>query len=320
MKSMKEEVFENVQASKERQAARTREILKKVRKLEIYTRRQIDQAFAGQYHSIFKGQGLHFEEVREYVPGDEIRTIDWNVTARTGRPFVKKFTEERQLSLVIMIDLSASSFFGSGSETKRELAAEVAAALIFSALENNDQASLILFTGQVELYLPPKRGRMHALRLIREILFFNPLGVRTSLTSALEFAQKIIKRRSIVFLISDFCLNENSEEAVNTLKSRLCAMSRRHDLVAISISDPREKALPAIGRIFLEDLETGEEIEVDTNNTGVQNRFEKIYEENAQKMRRLLRASGADLVEFVTGKPYLATLLTFLKSRQKAKR
>src|SRR5881296_3454647 len=235
---------------------RTAEILKKIRTLEIKTRGLVETAFAGDYHSVFKGRGMNFEDVREYQPGDEIRAIDWNVTARMGNAFVKKFTEERELTVMLVVDVSASGNFGSTTQSKRELAAEVACLLAFSAIRNNDKVGLILFTDHVELFIPPKKGRSHTLRLIREILFFQPQGCGTEPALALDYLNKIVTRRAVVFFISDFQAPDFSRA--------LAVSGQRHDFIAIQIRDERERSLPNVGIITLEDAETGEQIEINT--------------------------------------------------------
>src|SRR5678815_1855820 len=238
-----------------------RSILKKIRRLELKTRGMVEAAFAGQYRSVFKGRGMNFEEVREYQPGDEVRTIDWNVTARFGEvrgdAYVKKFTEERELTVMLVVDVSASGNFGSVHLSKRELAAEVASLLAFSAIRNNDKVGLILFSDHVELFIAPKKGRAHTLRVIRDILFFEPKGRGTDPADALNFLNQVVHRRSVVFLISDFQTRDFSKE--------LSVTSRRHDLIAVPIVDPREEELPNVGRLTLEDAETGEQIEVNTS-------------------------------------------------------
>src|SRR3982751_6594903 len=234
------------------------EILKKIRALEIKTRGFVDTVFAGDYHSVFKGRGMNFEDVREYQPGDEIRAIDWNVTARLGTAFVKKFTEERELTVVLVVDVSASGNFGSVSQSKRELAAEVACVLAFSAIRNNDKVGLLLFTDRVELCIPPKKGRSHTLRIIREILFFEPVGRKTEPALALDYLNKVVTRRAVVFFISDFQAPDFSQP--------LAVTARRHDFIALRIEDEREKVFPNIGLITLEDAETGEQIEINTAN------------------------------------------------------
>src|SRR6476646_1118607 len=239
-------------------AEKTTEILKKIRTLEIKTRGLVEAAFAGNYHSVFKGRGMNFEDVREYQPGDEIRAIDWNVTARMGSAFVKKFTEERELTVMLVVDVSASGNFGSTTQSKRELAAEVACLLAFSAIRNNDKVGLLLFTDRVELFIPPKKGRSPTLRIIREILFFAPEGRSTEPALALDYLNKVVTRRSVVFFISDFQAPDFSQE--------LAVTGRRHDFIALRIEDEREKVFPNIELITLEDAETGEQIEINTAN------------------------------------------------------
>src|ERR1700751_5220776 len=226
------------------------EILKKIRTLGIKTRGLVETAFAGDYHSVFKGRGMNFEDVREYQPGDEIRAIDWNVTARLGAAYVKKFTEERELTVILVVDVSASGNFGSTTQSKRELAAEVACLLAFSAIRNNDKVGLILFTDRVELFIPPKKGRSHTLRLIREILFFEPQGRGTEPALAPDYLNSIVTPRAVVFFISDFQAPDFSRA--------LAVSGRRHDFIAIHVRDERERVLPNIGRITLKDAETGE--------------------------------------------------------------
>ena len=251
----------------------TREILRKVRQIEIRTNRLVTDTLAGQYHSVFKGRGMNFDAVREYTPGDEVRTIDWNVTARAGRPFVKKFVEERELTLTLMVDVSASGDFGSGAQSKRELAAEIASVLAFSAVRNSDKVGLILFSDQIELYVPPRKGRRHVLRLVREVLGFEPRRRGTNLVRALDFVNDVIGRRAIVFLLSDFQTGHQSSESVADLRRALRQTNRRHDLVAMPIEDIREQTLPDVGIVALEDAETGELIELNTSLPAVRKRF-----------------------------------------------
>src|SRR3954468_23694412 len=241
-------------ARDDERAKTTTEILKKIRALEIKTRGLVETAFAGDYHSVFKGRGMNFEDVREYQPGDEIRSIDWNVTARMGTAFVKKFTEERELTVMLVVDVSASGTFGSTTQSKRELAAEIACLLAFSAIRNNDKVGLLLFTDGVELFIPPKKGRSHTLRIIREILFFEPAGRGTQPKVALDYLNKIVTRRAVVFFISDFLGEDFSK--------KLAVTARRHDFIAVQIQDEREEVLPNIGIVTLEDAETGEQIEI----------------------------------------------------------
>jgi len=283
------------------------EILKKIRTLEIKTRGLVETAFAGDYHSVFKGRGMNFEDVREYQPGDEIRAIDWNVTARMGNAFVKKFTEERELTVMLVVDVSASGNFGSTTQSKRELAAEVACLLAFSAIRNNDKVGLILFTDRVELFIPPKKGRSHTLRLIREILFFEPKGRGTEPTLALDYLNKIVTRRAVVFFISDFQAPDFSRA--------LAVSGRRHDFVAIHIHDERERVLPNIGIITLEDAETGDQIEINTADRTTRARFSGLVDERDQELTRVLRRNNIDAIALQTGKDYLPQLRSFFKKR-----
>ena len=284
----------------------TSEILKKIRTLEIKTRGLVETAFAGDYHSVFKGRGMNFEDVREYQPGDEIRAIDWNVTARMGTAFVKKFTEERELTVMLVVDVSASGNFGSVSQSKRELAAEVACLLAFSAIRNNDKVGLVLFTDRVELFIPPKKGRSHTLRLIREILFFEPQGRGTEPALALDYLNKIVTRRAVVFFISDFQAPDFSRA--------LAISGRRHDFVAIHIHDEREKALPNIGIITLEDAETGDQIEINTADRATRTRFSDLVNEQGTELSRTLRRNNIDAIALQTGKDYLPPLTVVLQA------
>jgi uncharacterized protein (DUF58 family) len=291
-------------------ADRAREILAKVRQIEIRTNRLAQETLAGQYHSVFKGRGMDFEEVREYVPGDEVRSIDWNVTARSGRPFVKKFREERELTILLLVDLSASGQFGSCEQSKRELAAEVASTLAFSAIRNSDKVGLLLFTDEVEQYVPPKKGRAHVLRVIRDILFSTPRRRGTDVVRALDFANRVTRRRAIVFLVSDFLVPEPA-----ALRRAVELTNGRHDLVALVVSDPRESELPAVRRVTLEDAETGEQLEIDTGDPRVRARFAEVTEARRQSLRQMLRAAGVDTLELDTARAYLPPLLRFFKTR-----
>ena len=290
-------------------ARTTSEILKKIRALEIKTRGLVETAFAGDYHSVFNGGGMNFEDVREYQPGDEIRAIDWNVTARMGNAFVKKFTEERELTVMLVVDVSASGNFGSTTQSKRELAAEVACLLAFSAIRNNDKVGLILFTDRVELFIPPKKGRSHTLRLIREILFFEPKGRGTDPALALDYLNKIVTRRAVVFFISDFQAPDFSRS--------LAVSGRRHDFVAIHIHDERERVLPNIGIITLEDAETGDQIEINTADRTTRARFSGLMDEREQELARVLRRNNIDAIALQTGKDYLPQLRSFFKQRER---
>src|SRR6266404_3172863 len=290
-------------------AQTTADILKKIRALEIKTRGLVETAFAGDYHSVFKGRGMNFEDVREYQPGDEIRAIDWNVTARLGTAYVKKFTEERELTVILVVDVSASGNFGSTTQSKRELAGEVACLLAFSAIRNNDKVGLILFTDRVELFIPPKKGRSHTLRLIREILFFQPAGSGTAPALALDYLNKIVTRRAVVFFISDFQAPDFSHA--------LAVSGRRHDFIAIHIQDEREKVLPGIGIITLEDAESGEQIEVNTMDRATRQRFTDFADEQEAELSRRLHRNNIDAIALRTGEDYLPALRSFFKQRER---
>ena len=285
----------------------TRDILRKIRRLELRTRRLVESSFAGQYQSVFKGRGMNFEEVRPYSPGDEIRAIDWNVTARTGEPYIKKFTEEREMTVMIVLDVSASGNFGSVQESKRELAAEVAAILAFSAIHNNDKVGLLLFSDRVELFIPPKKGRHHILRLIREMLYFDPKGSGTDLAGALEYMNKLITRRAVVFVISDFFTGDFTRP--------LTVSARRHDMVALPIVDPAEEELPDIGVILLEDPETGEQIEVDTSRRAITQNYADLAAQRTKELTSMFGARGIDMVSLRTDKDYLPVLRNFFDRR-----
>jgi uncharacterized protein (DUF58 family) len=285
------------------------DIRKKIRALEIKTRGLVEATFAGDYHSVFKGRGMNFEDVREYQPGDEIRAIDWNVTARMGTAFIKKFTEERELTVMLLVDVSASGDFGSTTQSKRELAAEVACLLAFSAIRNNDKVGLLLFTDQVELFIPPKKGRSHTLRLIREILYFEPEGRGTQPSLALDYLNKIVTRRAVVFFISDFQAPDFSQA--------LAVTGRRHDFIALHIQDEREKVFPNIGIITLEDAETGQQIEINTGDRGTRARLADATEREQEELSRTLRRNNIDAVALRTGEDYLPALRAFFKQRER---
>jgi uncharacterized protein (DUF58 family) len=287
-----------------------------MRELEIRTRRMVDDSMAGAYHSVFKGRGMDFDEVREYSPGDEVRTIDWNVTARAGRAFVKKFTEERELTIFLVVDISASGNFGSGELAKRDLAAEVASVLAFSAIRNSDKVGLILYTDRIERYLPPKKGRRHVLRVVRDILYHEPQGVGTDTVKTLDAVNNLLHRRAVVFLISDFETSGGDPEVARAqLRRAVRQTNRRHDLIALHIEDPREKELPNVGIIALEDAETGEIIELNTARATVRKRFNELSLERAQRLKSDLRAEGVDIVQLRTDTPYIPPLQRFFKSR-----
>ena len=284
-------------------------ILKKIRHLEIRTRGLVQTAFAGQYRSVFKGRGMNFEEVREYQPGDEVRAIDWNVTARMGHPYIKKFTEERELTVMLLVDVSASGNYGSVSLSKRELAAEVACLLAFSAIRNNDKVGLILFSDEVELFIPPKKGRIHTLRLIREILYFTPKGHATNITVALDYLNRVAHRRSVAFLVSDF--------QAGGFSKALSVAARRHDLIAIPVVDPREEDLPNVGIVTLEDAETGEQVEIDTSNSATRAAYLRIVGKRRDDLVKELRRQRIDSISLRTDRDYLPALRAFFQQRER---
>ncbi len=305
-----------------------REILKKIRQIEIRTRRLVSESLAGQYHSVFKGQGMNFDEVREYAPGDEVRSIDWNVTARMNHPFVKKFVEERELTLMLVVDVSGSGLFGSGAQSKRELAAEIASVLAFSAIRNNDKVGLILFSDEVEKFIPPRKGRRHVLRVIREVLFFEPRRRGTDLHGALEFFMRVTAHRAIAVVISDFI---GSPPAKNTAMARMMMLeslaqsafpllrqaARRHDLVAVQITDRFELELPALGRLVLHDAETGDLIEINTGDARHRTAFAESRAKSQADLARLFRSAGIDAIQLRTDEPYAIELARFFETRER---
>ena len=296
---------------------KTKEILAKVREIEIRARRLVEESLAGQYHSVFKGRGMDFDRAREYVRGDEVRTIDWNVTARTGSPHIKLFTEEREMTMMIIIDVSASLNFGSNNQTKRELAAEVASVMAFSALRNNDKVGLILCTNEVEHYLPPASGRRHVLRLIREILFFEPKGKGTDLVAAIDFANRVQPRKSLMLLMSDMAFSDSQEQALELLKPKVSITSMRHDLVALAINDAREGELPNIGTIRIEDAENGNIVSLNTGSKKVREAFKSKTDTLRDNVRRLFAKQGIDLLELNTGESYQPILKQFFSNRER---
>jgi len=283
------------------------EILKKIRKLELRARRFVETAFAGQYHSVFKGRGMNFHEFRQYDFGDEVRSIDWNVTARMGEPFVRKYIEERELIVMLLIDVSASGSYGSVNASKRELAAEVACLLAFCAIRNNDKVGLILFTDRVELYIAPRKGRTHILRLIREILYYEPDGRKTDLAQPLHFLNRVTTRRAVVFLLSDF-------QAVHYEKP-LTICSRRHDLIAIPIEDRGEHSLPDIGVVRVEDPESSSIYEIDFSDRRVRSEFNKLAEQERIEREALFRRKSIDSVSLRTDQDYFPLLRSFFIRR-----
>lgn len=285
------------------------EILQRIRRLEIQTGRMVDEVLAGAYQSAFKGRGMEFEDVREYQPGDEIRTIDWNVTARAGRPFVKSYREERELTVLLLVDVSASERFGSTGQAKLDLAIELSALLAFSAIRNDDKIGLILFSDRVERYVPPRKGRRHALRVVRDLVTHEPEGQRTSIGAALSFLGKVHRRRAVVFLVSDL-QSEGYEKD-------LAAVAARHDLICVWPQDERETALPDVGLLTLEDAETGEVVVVDTSRQDVREAFEGGWGAQSARNEALLRRLKVDTLEVRTGEPYVDHLRRFFARRKK---
>ena len=286
-----------------------REILKKVKRIEIQTRGLVNNFFGGEYHSVFKGRGMTFSEVREYQPGDDIRLIDWNVTARSGNPFIKVFEEERELTVLLIVDISASGIFGSGSHLKKNIGAEIASVLGFSAIKNNDKVGLILFSNEVVKYVPPKKGKSHVLRVIRELLYTKPTENGTSIKNALEFLMKVSKRRCVVFLLSDF-LDKEYWDSIRIV-------NRKHDLIGIKIYDPFEVILPDIGMIKVEDPETGSMFWIDTSYVPD---LQKMNNENIRSLVALEKESakiGLDFISISTAEDYVDPLMKFFKRRGK---
>lgn len=287
----------------------TKELLKQVRQIEIKTRGVVNEVFSGEYHSIFKGRGIEFSEVREYQPGDDIRTIDWNVTARFGHPYVKVFEEERELTVMLLVDLSGSLMFGSIDKTKQRVAAELSAILAFSAMKNSDKVGLILFTDRIEKFVPPKKSRSHVLRIIREVLSFEPQGNKTDIKGALEYFNHSIKKRSIAFLLSDF-VDDGYDKILKII-------GRKHDLVGLLIKDPREEQLIKTGLVKFKDAETGEIRFIDTNNKKVQQEFYTYLVQQDEYRRQLFIVSHLDVINIETGSSYIKPLINFFKERKK---
>ena len=310
-----------------------REILKKIRQIEIRTNRIVTETLAGQYHSVFKGQGMNFDEVREYQPGDDVRAIDWNVTARMNHPFIKKFVEERELTLMLIVDVSGSGLFGSRDQSKRELAAEIASVLAFSAIRNNDKVGLVLFSDEVEKFIPPRKGRSHVLRVIREVLFFEPKRRGTDLNKALEFLLRVQSHKAVAVVVSDFIGSPAEtkrtggrvlkpqmmllESLVQASYTMLKQVNRRHDVVAVQITDRYELELPALGRLVLRDAETGEFIEINTGDARKRHAFTERQLKAQNETARLFRSAGIDSIQLRTDQPYGSALTKFFETREK---
>lgn len=289
-----------------------REILRQVRRLQLQARRAVEDLLGGEYHSVFRGTGMAFEEVRAYQPGDDVRAIDWNVTARMSQPFVKRYVEERERTVLLAVDVSASLAFGTGMHRKREVAAELAAILAFTAIGNNDRVGLMQFTDHVEHYVPPNKGSRHVLRLIRDVLFYEPKGRRTSLAGGLDHLNRVQRKPAIVFLFSDF-LDEGFEKALQRT-------ARRHDLIAVRLSDPREEVLPPVGLVQLEDAETRQRLLIDTASVALRLGYQEAARRRSDELRRLARASSIDLVEVTTNGGHVDELVAFFRRRQRRQR
>jgi uncharacterized protein (DUF58 family) len=287
----------------------TKELLKQVRQIEIRTKGLVNHLFSGEYHSVFKGRGMEFSEVREYQYGDDVRNIDWNVTARFGHPYIKVFEEERELTVMLMVDISGSLMFGSVSKTKQRVAAELSAILAFSALKNNDKVGLILFTDKIEKFVPPRKGNIHVLRIIREVLSFEPEGNATDIKAALEFMNNAIKKRSIIFLLSDF-LDEDYEKILRVV-------GKKNDLIGVVLDDRRENEIPPIGLIKFTDAETGEERWIDTSNKRVRSTMQLARKEAVAKRNTMFLTSRLDRIHVQTGLDYIKPLVQFFRMREK---
>jgi uncharacterized protein (DUF58 family) len=286
----------------------TKELLKKVRKIEIKTRRLSDHIFSGEYHTSFKGRGMTFSEVRQYQFGDDVRAIDWNVTARYNEPYIKVFEEERELTMVLMVDVSGSESFGSRNQLKNEIVTEIAATMAFSATQNNDKIGLVLFSDQIELYIPPKKGKSHVLRIIRELIEFQPKSRRTDISQALKFLSGVMKKKAIVFVISDFMASDQYEQ---TLK----IASKKHDITGIRVFDIREEKIPNLGMVHMLDAETGETMLVDTGTKNVRLAYEKNYQDKLKYFRETFSKCGAGAVNTRVDESYVTKLLGYFKSR-----
>jgi uncharacterized protein (DUF58 family) len=287
----------------------TKELLKQVRQIEIKTKGLVNQVFSGEYHSVFKGRGMEFSEVREYQFGDDIRNIDWNVTARFGHPFIKIFEEERELTVILMVDLSGSLIFGTEDKTKQQIAAELSAILAFSALKNNDKVGLLLFTDKIEKFVPPRKWKKHVLRIIREVLSFEPEGKATNIREALEYLNHAIKKRSIVFLLSDF-MDEGYDKILRVV-------GKRHDFIGIVMNDKRENEIPQMGLVKFTDAETGEERWIDTNDSRIRKHLTEVRQKVTAQRKSLFIKSRLDSIEIQTGKDYVKPLVQFFRVRGK---
>ncbi len=285
------------------------ELIKKIRQIEIYTSRMVNASFAGQYESVFKGRGMQFDEVREYTPGDDIRNIDWNVTARTGKVYVKRFVEEREMTVMFAVDLSASGDFGTVNKVKNELAAEFCAVLAFAATKNNDKVGLVIFTDRIELFIPPKKGTRHVLRLIRELLYFKMPRRKTNIPLAVDYLHRVMRKKATVFLVSDFIETD--------FRKPLGLLNKKHDVIGVCVNDRAEMALPSIGLIEIEDAESGEVMLIDTSGSKFQRRYSGAAMERFEGLKAKLRSINVDCINISTDKPYIQDLVRFFHMRHR---
>ena len=285
------------------------DLIKKIRQIQIYTSRTVDASFAGQYESVFKGRGMQFDEVREYTPGDDVRTIDWNVTARTGKPYIKQYVEEREMTVMFAVDLSASGEFGTVNKTKNELAAEFCAVLAFAAAKNNDKVGLLIFTDRIELYIPPKKGSRHVLRLIRELLYFKMPRRKTDIPLAMDYIAKVMRKKATVFVVSDFIETD--------FKKPLSLLNKRHDVIAVPVRDRVEISMPGVGLIELADAETGEIVLVDTSNRRFRNQYGERSAGRFGELKNMLKSINVDSISISTDKPYIHDLVQFFHMRHR---
>ena len=285
------------------------ELIKRIRQIQIHASHMVNADFAGQYESVFKGRGMQFEEVREYTPGDDVRSIDWNVTARAGKPYVKRFVEEREMTVMLVVDLSASGEFATAGRLKNELAAEFCAVLAFAAVRNNDKVGLIIFTDEIELFIPPKKGSGHVLRLIRELLYFKMPKKKTNIPLALDYLGRVIRKKATIFLVSDFIATDFTRQ--------LSLINRRHDVVAVAVRDPAEIEMPSVGLVEFVDAETGEVMVVDTSSGKFQRRFGSQSAAHADELESMLRSANVDCINIRTDKPYIHDLIKFFHMRHR---
>ncbi len=287
-----------------------KEILKKVKRIEIQTRNIVNDVFSGEYHSVFKGRGMEFSEVREYQYGDDVRTIDWNVSARANHPYVKVFEEERELTVMLIVDVSSSANFGTFEQMKGEIAVELCAVLAFSAIKNNDKVGLIIFSDKIEKFVPPKKGKSHVLRVLRELLYHEPEGVGTDINGALEYLNRLLRKKATVFLVSDFQSDRDYSRALQVT-------NKKHDIVAITVIDPRELDMPDVGLIELEDAETGEILSIDTSDHSMMNLYTQYTDSQVQERQKLFKAMDIDHIDILTDRSYVEPLVKFFRKRAK---